>query len=343
MILFLAGRLSLILFTVIIITYFSFIMTHWFPADTITALTGLTEVDSATKALLVEQYHFADSHLAQFWGYTCQLFVGNWGASITTSLPVFEQVIEKLPATIELVIYSMFVALVIGVPAGCLAGIKHHSKVDYIIISISLLFSSLPIFWLALIIVNGLSVDGGVFPTSGRISLLFDVPSITGFIFADIYFSELNNKQSIYANAFRHAVLPTLSLSLVTMAVVIKIARRSTIDVMNSDFIKATLARGLSPFRVIYQHGLKNIFFPVIPILTLQFTVLLTNTMLIEMVFDWPGIGTWLLNALYQRDYPVIRGGLVVMATLVMIIIICVDITLRLSDPIKDKDIHGAI
>lgn len=343
MTLFLAGRFSLIVFTIAVIVYFSFAMTLWFPTDLVTALTGHTK-PTAQEVILIEQsYNLSGTHWSQFIAYGKHLFSGEWGVSISTQTPVFQQIAERLPATLELVFYSVFISLFVGIPAGCLAGIKRHSKIDYTLLSFSLIGSSMPVFWIALIIVTLLSLQLGLFPTAGRLNVLYDVPLQTGFIFVDIYLSDVANKYLAYSNAIRHAALPTIALSLVTISMVLKITRRSTIDVMHSDYVKASLARGLSPISIVFRHGIKNIIFPIVPLLTLQFTVLLTNTMLIEMVFDWPGIGTSLLNALNQRDYPLIRGGLVVMATTVMLIIISVDIALRLFDPKKEKDIHGAI
>lgn len=343
MMMFLGGRLSLLIVTSAILIFFSYELNFWFPTDLITSLSGITNPSDEQLVLLQQHYHLHENGRQQFIRYTELLVSGEWGVSTNNQLNVFQQMLEKLPATLELIVYSTLVSLTIGLPVGCLAGIKHYSSTDYSVLSFSLLGSSVPIFWFAFILVSIFSLQLGIFPTAGRLNILYDVPLQTGFIFVDIFISDIPNKAAVFHNALKHLALPTLSLSIVTTAMVIKITRRSTIDVMNSEFIKASLSRGFSPQQTLMRHGIKNILLPIVPTLTLQFTALLTNTMIIEMVFDWPGLGSWLLNALYQQDYPVIRAGLLVMATIVMLVIIIVDVMLRLLDPQKERDVHGTI
>ena len=188
-----------------------------------------------------------------------------------------------------------------------------------------------------MLMILGFSLQLGWFPLSGRLSLLYEVPKISGFILLDILWSDLANKSEVLTDAFRHMILPTLSIAAFTTTVILRITRRSVIETMNSDYIQAAMARGLTSRQILFRHGIKNAIMPILPLLAMQFTTLLTNAMIVEVIFSWPGIGNWLIQAIYQRDYPAIRVGMLAVSTLVVIFTMTIDLLIRLVDPKKSK------
>ncbi|MFQ3235324.1 MAG: cationic peptide transport system permease protein [Paraglaciecola sp.] len=334
-------HLSLLLLTLGILSLFSFSLAFLFPGDPLTNLTGVRAENQEAYSILATNYHINGSFFAQYWYYLEQLFVGNWGISFSSGLPLAQEISRSLAASIELSAYALLFSFVIGLPLGFVAGLKHHKIIDYSLLSASVIGYSIPVFWLALILILIFSLQLGWFPLSGRISLLFDVPYNSGFILIDILLSDLPNKSDAFYNALRHLVLPTLSIAIVTSTIVLRISRRSVVDVMNSDYIQAAYARGLSSRQVLLKHGVKNALIPILPLLVMQFTTLLTNAIIVETIFSWPGIGNGLIQAIYQRDFPAIRAGMLAVSVLVLTFIISMDLVIRLIDPLRRRPEHA--
>jgi cationic peptide transport system permease protein len=324
---------NLVLITLLILSFLSFLLAYLFPGHALENLTGLrfnelTEIQSSQM-----KYSVDDNVFIQYWHYMGELFAGNWGVSFNSGLPLYEDVGHYLPASIELSAYALFLSFFIGLPLGFLAALRHHKLTDYSLLSASLLGYSIPVFWLALIMILIFSLQLGWFPLSGRISLIFEIPNITGFILIDILFTDNLDKQAALIDALRHLILPTLSIAVVTTTLIFRITRRSVIETLNSEFILAAYARGLTPGQVLMRHGVRNALIPILPLLAMQFPTLLTNAMIVESIFSWPGIGNWLIQAIYQQDYPAIRAGMLAVSFLVVIFTMSIDLTIRLTDP----------
>lgn len=343
MILYLSGRCMLLAFTLFMLTLVSFILAYLFPGDPLSNLSGIQNLTPDIYIQLMEKYQVEDSLFWQYIRYLELLFHGDWGLSFGSGQSVFNEVWSHLPASLELSSYALLLSLIIGIPLGFLAGLKHKKNIDYTISGVGIVGYSVPVFWLALLMISFFALKLGWFPISGRISLLYDVPFESGFILWDIFTSSLENKPLIYQDALHHLVLPTFSIAIVTSTLIIRVTRRSVINVMSSDFIKAAYAKGLSTPQVIWRHGLRNVMMPLLPQLAMQFTVLLTNAMVVEAIFSWPGIGNWLLQAIYQRDFPAIRAGMLLVSALVVMFTLSIDMLLRITDPQKDKEVHGTI
>lgn len=334
---------NLVLVTLFILSLLSFLLAYLFPGQALENLTGL-RLDELT-ALQTSQikYSVDDSILIQYWHYMGQLFAGNWGISFSSGLPLYEDVGHYLPASVELSAYALFLSFFLGLPLGFLAALQHHKLTDYTLLSVSLLGYSIPVFWLALIMILVFSLQLGWFPLSGRISLIFEIPSITGFILIDILLSDSMDKKALLIDALRHLILPTLSIAVVTTTLIFRITRRSVIETLNSEFILAAYARGLTPRQVLMRHGVRNALIPILPLLAMQFPTLLTNAMIVESIFSWPGIGDWLIKAIYQQDYPAIRAGMLAVSVLVVIFTMSIDLTIRLTDPRRRRAERAAI
>ena len=329
--------INLVILTLLVLSFLSFLLAYLFPGEPLANLSGISNGSQAQIESLNKRYHLDSNMFVQYWYYLGELFSGNWGNSFSSGLPLASEIARTLPASIELSTYALFISLLVGLPLGFLAGIRHHKTTDYALLSMSVLGYSIPVFWLAMLMILGFSLQLGWFPLSGRLSLLYEVPPVSGFIVLDILWSDLDDKSTILLDALRHLILPTLSIAAFTITIILRITRRSVIETMNSDYIQAAQARGLTFRQILFRHGIKNSIMPILPLLAMQFTTLLTNAMIVEVIFSWPGIGNWLIQAIYQRDYPAIRVGMLAVSTLVVIFTMSIDLLIRLVDPKKSK------
>lgn len=333
MIYYILRRINLLIFTLLILALGSYSLAFLFPGDFLTNLSGVEFTSEHERLRYETLYRINDGIVWQFLRYLELLWQGNWGLSFSTERSLFDEILRYLPASIELSTYALVISLSVGIPLGFFAGFKHHKIADYSILSVSLLGYSIPVFWLALLLIIVFSLQFGWFPISGRISLLYDIPHQTGFILLDIMHSDLPNITHAFSDALSHLFLPTLSISIVTSTIILRITRRSVIEVMNSEYIRAAYAHGLKHHQVIFRHGIRNAIIPIMPQLALQFTTLLTNAMIVESIFSWPGIGNWLLQAIYQGDYPAIRAGMLAVSSLVVIFTVSIEVIHKVIDP----------
>lgn len=326
-------RINLLIFTLLILALASYWLAFLFPGDFLTNLSGVQFANPEERLFYENYYRVKDGGFLQFIRYLELLWQGNWGISFNAKESLYSEISRFLPASIELSAYALLISLIIGIPCGFISGLRHNKFADYSILSLSLVGYSIPVFWLALLLIIVFSLQLGWFPISGRISLLYDIPHETGFILIDILRSDITDKKTALIDAFRHLLLPTLSISIVTSTIILRITRRSVIEVMSSEYIRAAHARGLNRYQVIYKHGIRNAILPIMPQLALQFTTLLTNAMIVETIFSWPGIGNWLIQAIYQGDYPAIRAGMLAVSSLVVILTVSIDIFHKFIDP----------
>lgn len=262
----------------------------------------------------------------------------DFGVSSINGQPISDQLKEVFPATIELCLLAFGLALIIGIPVGMLAGITKGKWQDSLISALALLGFSIPVFWLALLLTLFFSLTLGWFPISGRFDLLYEVKNVTGFALIDAWLSESPWRHEMINSALRHMVLPVLTLAVAPTTEVVRLMRLSTIDVLDQNYVKAAATRGLSRRTILRRHVLHNALPPVIPRLGLQFSTMLTLAMITEMVFSWPGLGRWMINAIRQQDYAAISAGVMVIGALVIIVNVISDILGALANPLKHKE-----
>lgn len=262
----------------------------------------------------------------------------NFGVSSINGQPIAEQLKEVFPATMGLCILAFGFALIVGIPVGMIAGITRHKWQDNLINAIALLGFSIPVFWLALLLTLICSLTLGWLPVSGRFDLLYEVKPITGFALIDAWLSDSPWRDEMIMSAIRHMILPVITLSVAPTTEVIRLMRISTIEVYDQNYVKAAATRGLSRFTILRRHVLHNALPPVIPRLGLQFSTMLTLAMITEMVFSWPGLGRWLINAIRQQDYAAISAGVMVCGSLVIIVNVISDILGAMANPLKHKE-----
>jgi cationic peptide transport system permease protein len=270
--------------------------------------------------------------------YFVSLLHWDFGVSSINGQAISEQLSEVFPATMELCILAFTLALLVGIPLGIIAGVLRGKWQDTAISTFALLGFSMPVFWLALLMMLFFSLHLGWLPVSGRFDLLYPVKHVTGFALIDAWLSDSPYRAEMIASALRHMVLPIAALAVAPTTEVVRLMRISTDDVFSQNYIKAAATRGLSRFTIIRRHVLHNALPPIIPKLGLQFSTMLTLAMITEMVFSWPGLGRWLINAIRQQDYAAISAGVMVVGTLVITINVLADILGAATNPLKHKE-----
>ena len=327
---FLISRLTLLIPTFLGVTIISFCFIRLIPGDPIEVMAGERGVDPARHAEMMARYGFDKPLWEQYLIYLRGILQGDLGDSIVTKKPVLTEFFTLFPATVELSVCAIILALMIGLPAGILAGVKRGSALDHGVMAVSLTGFSMPIFWWGPLLIILFSGTLGWTPVSGRISLLFFFDDVTGFMLID---SLISGQEGAFASALHHLVLPTIVLGTIPMAVIARQTRSAMLEVLSEDYVRTARAKGLPPLRVIGLHALRNALIPVVTVIGLQIGVLLAGAILTETIFSWPGIGKWMVDSIFRRDYPSVQGGLLLIAAIVMIVNLLVDLLYGLINP----------
>jgi len=264
----------------------------------------------------------------QFVGYLGQVAQGDLGRSIVRNTPVREDLGYTFPATIELACAAMLIASLVGVGLGSLAAVKRNSFWDAACGALSLLGVSIPIFWLGLMLLLIFPSTLGWFAFSGRSEATFATP--TGFYLID---SLLSGNPANFLDVLRHLVLPAVTLSTVPLAMIARMTRSALIEVLAQDYIRLARAKGLPWLTIWWRHAVPNAMIPVVTVIGLQFGYLLGGAVLTESVFQWPGLGNLVVDAVRQRDYPVVQGGILLISATFCLVNLLVDLAYAWLDP----------
>jgi peptide/nickel transport system permease protein len=273
-----------------------------------------------TIAQIERQYGLDEPLPIQYWRYLKRLSRGEFGESSRTRRPVVEEFKERFPATIELALAAGLFATLLGIPLGFLAAKRYQGVLDHTSLVLSLVGISTPIFFLKL----------GWLPSVGRISVLIEIDHPTNFYTIDAL---LAGDMEAFVDVGKHLVLPAIALGSIPLAIISRITRAAVLDVQNEDYVRTARAKGLSPIAVDYRHVLRNAMLPISTIIGLQVGLLLSGAVLTETVFAFPGIGSWLVEAIKARDYYVIQGGVLFVAFIVVFVNLLVDISYALLNP----------
>jgi dipeptide transport system permease protein len=327
---FILKRLGLVIPTFVGITLLVFLLIHLIPGNAVEVLSGERGMDPVRYARLLHEFGLDRPLYAQYFDYVGKLLHGDLGLSISTHEPVMTEFLALFPATLELSVCAMLLALAIGLPTGMLAAIKRNTVFDYSVMGVSLTGYSMPIFWWALLLILLFSVTLGWTPVSGRIDILFDLPPVTGLMLVD---SLLSGEEGAFKSAVSHLILPTIALGTIPLAVVARMTRSAMLEVLREDYVRTARAKGLSRLRVIGVHALRNALIPVVTVIGLQVGSLLAGAVLTESIFSWPGIGKWLVEAIHRRDYPVVQGGILMAAIIIIAVNLTVDLLYGVINP----------
>jgi peptide/nickel transport system permease protein len=255
---------------------------------------------------------------------------GDLGTSIINRTPVMGELKTRLAATIEMVISGMILGMIIGITIGILSALRRNSWVDVVSTFGALLGVSMPIYWLALILIYAFAVNRQIFPPSARLDVALELDRRTGFMLIDTL---LSGDMSLFRNAIWHLLLPSIVLSTVIMPILARLTRASMLEVLQQDYVRTAQAKGLAKRVVVIRHALKNALLPIVTVLGLQLGGLLGGALLTETIFSWPGMGLWTYRAIQGRDYPIVQGAVLVSATIYVFVNLLVDISYAYLDP----------
>ena len=327
---FVARRLGLLIPTFFGITLLTFALIRMIPGDPVEVMMGERRVDPEMHAQAMERLGLNKPLYLQYIDYIARLAQGDLGESLRTRTSVWKEFTTLFPATLELAFAALFIAGTLGILAGVIAALKRGSLFDHGVMGVSLVGYSMPIFWWGLILIMFFSVGLGWTPVSGRIDLLYDVQPVTGFMLIDTL---LSDEEGAFLDALHHMILPAIVLATIPLAVIARMTRSAMLEVLREDYVRTARAKGLSPTRVVFVHGLRNALIPVLTVFGLQIGTLLAGAVLTETIFSWPGIGKWLIESIGARDYPVVQNGILLVACLVILVNFTVDILYGLANP----------
>jgi peptide/nickel transport system permease protein len=267
----------------------------------------------------------------QYWDFITGVVQFDFGDSMTRARPVVDEIKAFFPATIELAFFGMLVTTIVGVLSGAFAAQHRKSPADYTIRVLSVILYSIPIFWLGIMFQMSLGANLGWLPVSGRLDAgMTPDTTITGLYTIDAI---LMRDWDLLKDALRHLVLPSLTLGLVLAGIFTRLTRANMLDVLEQDFITAGRARGLKERILVYKHGLRNAFIPIVTLLGLQFSLLLAGAILTETTFSWPGLGRLVVDRIFDRDFTTVQGSILFFAVLVAGGSLLVDIIYGFLDP----------
>jgi peptide/nickel transport system permease protein len=326
---FVVRRLLLLVPILLGVSILVFVWIRALPGSPAESLLG----ERATPELVKQvrhQYRLDDPVYVQYWRYLDQTAHFQLGTSITTSRTVAWEIRQRFPATVELALAAMIFAISVGVPLGFFAAKRYGSVFDHGSLVASLIGISIPIFFLGLILKYVFAVRLGWLPSIGREDVLATRKHPTNFYLLDAI---IERDSGALWDAIKHLILPAVALGSIPLAIVARITRAAVLDVQNEDYVRTARAKGLPPHVVDSRHVLRNALLPISTIIGLQTGLLLSGAVLTETVFAWPGVGSWLKEAIFNRDYPVLQGGILFLALVFVFVNLIVDISYALINP----------
>ena len=326
---FVVRRLLLLVPILLGLSILVFLWIRVLPGSPATTLLGERATQEQVEAIN-EQYGLNDPLHEQYYAYVKTVGRGDFGDSVTSRRPVTDEFKERFPATIELALAAMLFSVILGIPLGFLAAKRYGTWLDHSSLIASLLGISIPIFFLAIILKYIFAVKLGLLPTVGRISVLINLEHPTNFYVLDAL---LAGDVGAFWDVLKHLVLPAVALGSIPLAIIARITRAAVLDVQNEDYVRTARAKGMAPKIVDQRHVLRNALLPIVTIIGLQTGLLLSGAVLTETVFAFPGIGTWLVDAIDARNYPVLQGGILFIALVFVLVNLLVDLSYALLNP----------
>ena len=255
---------------------------------------------------------------------------GDLGESIVTGRPVTAELLERLPATFELTSFAMLIAILVGVPVGVISAVRQYSLLDKVASTVALTGISMPIFWLAMILIVIFGVNLELLPFPGRLGPTTAITSITGLVLVD---SLLTLNFAGFWDGLLHLIMPAVALGTIPMAVIMRMTRSSMLEVMGEDYVRTARAKGVTPWRVVFKHSLRNAMLPTVTVIGLSAGLLMGGSIITETIFSWPGVGQIAYESVGRRDYAMIQGVVLYGAALFVFINLAVDVLYAVLDP----------
>jgi peptide/nickel transport system permease protein len=311
------------------ITALVFFLIRMIPGDPVVVMLG-DKASAEDVERVREQMGLNEPLYIQYFSYMRQLLKGDLGQSIINHTTIVSELRYRLPATIEMIMGALVFGVFVGISVGVISAIRRNSWFDIVGMIGALLGVSMPIFWLALILIYALAVNNKILPPSARLDVQLYVQRRTGFMLIDTL---LMGDVYAFFNAIWHMILPSFVLSTVIMPGLARITRASMLEVLRQDYVRTARAKGLIEQVVVVQHALKNALLPIVTVVGGWLAGLMGGAILTETVFSWPGMGTWTYRAILSRDYPIVQGSVLVSATIYVFVNLAVDILYAFIDP----------
>lgn len=306
-----------------------FFMVRAIPGDPAQLLLGQQATQEQVQQVR-ENMGLEQPVIVQYGIFLADALRGDLGDSIVTGRPVTTELLARFPATLELTSFAMLVAVAVGVPVGVISAVRQYSLLDKVTSVLALTGISMPIFWLAMILIVIFFVNLGWLPFPGRLSTGYAVTSITGLVLVD---SLLTLNFPAFWDGLKHLILPALALGTIPMAVIMRMTRSSMLEVMGEDYVRTARAKGVVPWRVVFKHALRNAMLPTVTVIGLQAGLLMGGAVITETIFSWPGVGQIAYDSVNRRDYAMIQGVVLYGATLFVLVNLLVDILYAVLDP----------
>lgn len=312
-----SGRLLQLIPTLIIVLTITFILTRMIPGDPAVTLLGPQASPDEIERMR-EDLGLNKPLPVQYFDYVTGILKGDFGRSTSYNRPVLNLIIERLPATLQITLAAIILAVLIGVPAGVISAVKQYSMLDYFLMVLALVGVSMPIFWLGLMLVLVFSVNLGWLPAMG-----------------------MGNLSNGFWDVIRHMILPCFCLATIPTSIFARIARSSMLETVNMDSIKNLRARGISESSIIWKHAFKNALPPLVTVFGMQMAGAFSGAILTESIFSWPGMGTLIIKSVTNRDYSLIQGTVLFIAIIFVFVNLLVDVVYLIINPKVDYGSRG--
>jgi len=319
---FLLRRLNLLLITALILTVIAF------ATDRIVSINSETIVNS-------------NGYIKQYFTYLLQIMNGDLGYSSVDNQPLLKRGLIFFASTLELCFTALIFSSIIAIPLGLLAGLFRNTRLDYAIMTIAIIGIALPVFWVGVMAVLLPSVWGQVLPVDGNLSLIYEVPVVTGFLLIDTLMVTDQYELFAFIDRVAHLILPALVLSFFLITEIVRLTRHSMTMVMRSNYIQAAYAKGFSRTKIVFAHALKNALPPIIPQLRLQLSTIISFAMTIEIVFNLNGVGKWLFISLKTGDYLVLPAGILIISGFILSFSIFIEILMVIISPLRRGSLYA--
>lgn len=329
---FIARRVVLAFFILVVVSIATFLLAHAVPGDPITAILSERQANNPeVRAALEERWGLDKPLPIQYVYYIGNLLRGDWGESISKRTPVAQELRTRVPATIELASYALAFAVIIGIPLGIVSALNHDRWPDHIARFITLIGTSIPVFWLGLLLLYVFFYRLEWLPGPGRLDVGMNAPpTITGMVTVD---AAIHGDWDVFAAAVKRLILPSIVLGSFAMGILARMLRSSLLASLGDDYVRTARAKGLGERSVVAGHALRNALIPTVTVLGLTTAGLLAGAVLTETIFSWPGVGSFAVSAAVKLDYPALLGVTLVVAIIYVFVNLLVDIIYGLLDP----------
>ena len=308
-----------------------FLFVRLTPGDPVDIMLGETgAVSAAEMEQLRSEFNLDEPLHVQLWIFLRDVLRGDFGYSYILKRPVIELVIERLPATIELATGALMFSLIVAIPIGIISAVRQNSLLDRFSMAGAFLGISMPSFWLGIILIMIFAVYLKWLPAQGRISFDVHLEVITGFFVID---SIITRNWPALVSTIKHLILPSIALGAAVAAIVARVLRSGMLETLRSDYVTLARSKGAPEWTVVMKHSLRNALIPTVTVVGLQVGVLLGGNMIVETVFSWPGLGSLVVNAIFNRDFPLIQASVMIYALIFVAANLLVDILYTYLNP----------